>query len=126
MSDRLIKLFTESEIKRKPIKKKFVVELWDGTKIFLVDADTVRNNGNVEFVAGGHGYDKDGETPSDTTKKEIWVEEMKNPLEQVPLLVHEILEWYQMKYGHKNYDKAHMIANSVENAIRQMAKASNK
>jgi hypothetical protein len=98
-------------------KKKYIAKLWDGTRIFLVDGEEVRNNDNVAFFGGAHPKYDDCKT-----KKEIWIEKIKGGAEESKLLVHEIIEFIMMKYVHMSYDRAHNIANSVENAVRQMAK----
>ena len=120
MNDRIKQLFCEN--KKVSIKKKFVFELWDGTKIYLVSGTDIRNSGNTSFIGGGHGYDADGVTPSDSPKNEIWIEEMKNSEDQMFILMHELIEYFQMKYHHVKYEKAHSIANSCEEAVRAMKK----
>lgn len=97
--------------------KKYIAKLWDGTKIFVVDGAKVRNDVDVAFFGGTHP--KYGDCP---THKEIWIEKSKGGAEESKILVHEIVEYIMMKFSHMDYDRAHNIANSVENAIRQMAK----
>jgi len=95
--------------------KQFIHKLWDGTKVFLVHGNYIRDNINDEFIGGGHGY-QDKEIPED----EIWVEYTEEPADIKELLVHEITEYIFMKYDDKDYDHAHEIANSVEDTIRRI------
>lgn len=97
--------------------KKYVAKLWDGTKIFLVDGSKVRDDINVAFFGGTHPKYADCKT-----QKEIWIEKGKSGAEESKILVHEIIEYIMMKFVSMSYDRAHNIANSVENAVRQMAK----
>jgi hypothetical protein len=53
-------------------KKKYIAKLWDGTKIFVVDGEEVRNNNSVAFFGGTHPKYDDCKT-----KKEIWIEKLK-------------------------------------------------
>jgi hypothetical protein len=124
--NRVKDIFTETKTdKKSKINKKFIYELWDKTKVYLVDGDRVRNDKNVEFIGGGNApADTDPKNPTDgdCPKGEIWIERMKDPTEQIFILVHEITEYIKMKYHKGTYDNSHPIANSVENAIRHMAK----
>ena len=95
--------------------KQFIHKLWDGTKVFLVDGDWVRDNMNDEFIGGGHGF-QDNYIPKD----EIWSELVRDPVDNKEILVHEIIEYIFMKYFHKNYDDSHEVANSVEDTIRRL------
>jgi hypothetical protein len=131
MSDRLIKLFTEAkEVKPKvDMEKEFVAQLFDGTKIYLVNGSNIRNDGKDVEMIGGDNYaaendpkDPTGSTHSSCPKGELWVERMLSPTEQIWILVHEAVENLQMRHYKADYEKAHPIANSIENAVRQMAK----
>lgn len=95
--------------------KQLIHKLWDGTKVFLVHGNYVRDNINDEFIGGGHGM-QDEEIPKD----EIWVEHTEEPADIKELLVHEITEYIFMKYQNESYDKAHEIANSIEDTIRRI------
>jgi hypothetical protein len=95
--------------------KQFIHKLWDGTKVFLVDGDWVRDNMNDEFIGGGHGFQDDY-----IPENEIWSELVKDPVDNKEILIHEIIEYIFMKYFHKKYDDSHEIANSVEDTIRRL------
>lgn len=110
-------IFEDEIAKLNNNKKKFIAKLWDGTKIFLVDGADVRDNINVAFFGGAHPKYDDCKT-----HKEIWIEKNKGGQEESKILAHEIVEYIMMKYLHMSYDRAHNIANSVENAIRQITK----
>lgn len=95
--------------------KKLIGILWDGTKVFEVDGEYVRDNlEHTEFWGGAHHYEDDY-----VPENEIWVEKMKEERkDNPPIGVHEIFEWFQMKYLGTDYDHAHDKANSVEKIIR--------
>lgn len=96
-------------------KKKYIAELWDGTKIFMVNGEWVRNNIDVSWIGGSHESEC-GWIP----KKEIWIEEQKSSMDAIFYLFHEIIESVQMKYFKQPYEKSHDISNSVENVCRKM------
>lgn len=124
MKIRVKTLFTEQAKIKKPfhkINKQFIAKLWDGTNIFLVDGMAVRDNVSVSFIGGGHGYEEGTDTPSEAPRNEIWIEKMENMEDQVFVLVHELVEWLQMKYYKEKYSPSHEISNSMENAVRQMS-----
>jgi len=94
--------------------KNYLSSLWDGTKIFVVNGDEVRDNYETDFIGGGHGH----VYPELIPKDEIWVESMESKNDQEEILMHEIVEWYIMKYQNRQYEEAHGIATSIERAIR--------
>lgn len=110
-------IIIEDHVKLDNKDKKYVATLWDGTRIYLVDGAQVRNDVDVAFFGGAHPKYEDCKT-----QKEIWIEKGKGSQEEAKILVHEIIEYIMMKFVHMSYDRAHNIANSVENAVRQMAK----
>jgi len=97
--------------------KTFVGNLWDKTKVYLVNGEYVRDELKfAEFIGGGHGY-WDKRIPKD----EIWIEkEMAGAIDNGSMGVHEIIEYTLMKYKNMSYDEAHKIANSVETIIREL------
>lgn len=94
--------------------KKLWGKLWDGTQIFIVDGPHVREKYFVDYVEGGHGY-----VYSWIPKDEIWVEDMRNEIDQGINMMHEIYEYTLMRYLKKDYDKAHDCAANVETLVRQ-------
>jgi hypothetical protein len=91
-------------------------ELWDGTKIYIVNGPYVRENFFVDFVEGGHGY-----VYKWIPKDEIWVEDMPDEIDQGLNMNHEIYEYTLMRYvpSKKDYDDAHKCAACVESLVRQ-------
>lgn len=87
----------------------------DGTKIFRVDGPAVRRDQaqNDDFLLGGHGL-----VYSWIPQDEIWIEHL-NPDDEYPILMHEITEYYLMKYRGFDYDTAHMVATGCETALRR-------
>jgi hypothetical protein len=100
--------------------KKLIGEIYDNTKIYLVDGDYVRDNVCVnketQFVEGGHGYVYDW-----IPKDEIWVEEMINKEDQAKNGMHEIYEYTLMKYIKEEYNDAHAKTLTVENLVRKLS-----
>lgn len=90
-------------------------ELWDGTCVYLVDGEDVREEISGEFFIGGHGY-YDKYIP----ENEIWLEEIKCTKEMQMNLVHKIVEYILMKYLESGDTAAHLQALSVESLIRKM------
>ncbi|MDD5650635.1 MAG: C39 family peptidase [Candidatus Nanoarchaeia archaeon] len=89
-------------------------ELLDGTKIFIVDGDFIRDNIYVDFVLGGHGYVYDF-----VPKDEIWVEQVQDHKDEQYNLTHEIIEYLLMKLCDKDYDSAHEFTAHVEDILRR-------
>lgn len=105
------------------LNKEQIDKLFDGTKVYLVDGEHIRNTMGVEgtaFVYGGHGYIYDF-----IPKDEIWIERTLKPEEQKYWGVHELFEWVLMKYLKYPYEKAHPKANSMEHTVR-LLEATNK
>ena len=104
----------------KPLKeslsKKYLSSLWDDTKVFVINGNELRDNYETDFIGGGHGY----VYPELIPKDEIWVEDMESKNDQEEILMHEIVEWYMMKYQNKEYEEAHNIATSIERVIRHV------
>lgn len=105
--------------------KKLIGEIYDDTKIYLVDGDYVRDNISInskdQFVEGGHGYVYDW-----VPKDEIWVEEMLNKEDQAKNGMHEIYEYTLMKYIKEEYNDAHEKTLVVENIIKKLSHESIK
>lgn len=116
MNKRILEIFTESKkpkIDMAGLKKKYVDELWDGTKIYEIDGQFLRSNIDVDFVWGGNGYAYDY-----IPKNEIWYEPTPDKDEYKYILVHEITEYIFMKYKNEQYPDAHNKANSIEAVVR--------
>jgi hypothetical protein len=95
------------------IGKELIGELWDGTRVFLVDGASVRANLDVEFTEGGHGYVYDW-----IQKNEIWVERMVDAEDEEDIMIHEIVEWLMMKYLSIGYEEAHERSGTIESVFR--------
>jgi hypothetical protein len=87
--------------------------LQDGTCVYLVDGAYVRDNIEVSWIGGGHGFEDDF-IPED----EIWVENEPTDEDSEHLFIHEITEYLLMRYGKMAYDQAHEMANSIEAIVR--------
>lgn len=95
--------------------KEFLAELRDGTKIYIVDGEHVRDNLDEQFTEGGHS-----EVYSFIPKSEIWVEHLESPSDMKENLTHELFEYYEMKEEENSYEKAHELASDIENALRRI------
>jgi hypothetical protein len=100
--------------KGKRVEKEQIGKLTDGTTIYEVDGEYIRDNIDIEFTEGGHSFVYEW-IPED----EIWVEKMKSKNDQREILSHEITEYTLMKYGKKEYDEAHGYASSAEAILRK-------
>ena len=102
--------------------KKFHGKLWEGTKIYIVDGNYVRNNIDIgqkdsQFIEGGHSlvYDWMPQKPP-----EIWVERVINIEDMRDNLIHELIEYIQMKYLNLKYEESHDHALNFERLIRTL------
>lgn len=93
--------------------KEFHKKLKDGTTIYSVDGDYVRNNLEVDFIGGGHGY-----VYTFIPKNEIWIEQRFSQDDQTFFLMHEMIERLLMIHAKWTYNKAHAFANDVERVLR--------
>lgn len=96
------------------IKKEYVGQIGDGTKVFVVPGGPVRDNLDVEFGLGAHGLARDY-VPQD----EIWIERLESQEDMEANLAHELIEYCLMKYLGMNYDTAHIRARASERQYRQ-------
>lgn len=88
---------------------KQLTTLEDGTKIFLVDGELIRDLFKTDFIEGGNE-----KAYSWVPKGEIWLEDNLSPKELPYILLHEYTERWLMKNKNMNYDKAHKLASKVE------------
>ena len=95
--------------------KKKLSTLYDGTTIYVIDGNQVRDLYDEDFLKGGHGY-----CYSYIPKNEIWIEKDVIYDNEPELLAHEIFEYFQMKNLGLTYEKAHSHAESIELALRQI------
>lgn len=95
-------------IRREPL---FVLR--DGTRVVRVSGWAARLE-RVEFVEGGHGF-----VYPWIPRDEIRVERMLDRRDECAIAVHEILEHQVMKHRRWGYDRAHAMANRVEQRIRR-------
>ena len=102
--------------------KFFCGELWDETKVYLVDGPYVRNHlGFTEFDEGGHWLWTNDNGPNPIPKGEIWFEYTGDPTDSMCNLVHEREEVWCMLYLDDPYDQAHDRALMFEKIIRRLA-----
>ena len=83
--------------------------LFDGTKVWLVNGEEVRNHTKTDFIEGGHDYVYDF-----IPDGEVWLEDGLNAEELPYILYHELVERKLMKEQKMDYDSAHDIASDRE------------
>ncbi|MCK9557981.1 MAG: hypothetical protein M0R50_08085 [Candidatus Cloacimonetes bacterium] len=88
--------------------------LKDGSHVWLVNGEEVRNHTKTDFIEGGHGYVYDF-----IPKGEIWLEDGISEEELPYILYHETTERTLMKNSGMSYDKAHEISADKEYKARQ-------
>jgi hypothetical protein len=84
-----------------------------GREIYLVDGTVVRNHLDSDFVQGGNGYRYDF-----VPREELWVDASMPP-EEVPLVVMHECEEAELMAGGMDYEEAHDVAKSMEDAARR-------
>lgn len=105
---------TPKKVERIKIKtpKKQIGKLGE-FKLFLVDGEYVRNNVDIDFVAGGnparYAY---------CPENEIWIEEVYDDVDIAATTMHEYHETILMRDHGKDYDKAHAAASKLEKKFR--------
>jgi hypothetical protein len=88
--------------------------LRDGTKVWLVNSEEVRNHTKTDFMEGGHSY-----VYNFVPKGEVWLENGLN-IEELPfILYHELTERVLMRDKNMKYDDAHEIASDKEYEARK-------
>jgi len=88
-------------------------EISDGfggtNKIFLIDADIVKKDHDMDFTEAANGLAVDY-----IPKDEIWLD-IGQPAERWKhILFHELIEMFCMRHFNMSYDSAHEIANKFE------------
>ena len=86
--------------------------------VWTVDGEYIRNNIDVDFVAGGH-YARYAYIPIG----EIWIEKNLSAFDRDATKLHESVELGHMEDG-ESYDDAHEYACSVEKTFRDKNKGS--
>ena len=79
-----------------------------------VDGTYVRDETDIEFTMGGHGYCYDY-----IPKDEIWIDDSMEDKDRHATIIHEFVERYVMKEFDLEYEDAHeKFANVLEQAFR--------
>lgn len=100
----------------KLVPKKLIQTLDDGTKVFEVDGEFIRNNIFQDWTQGGN----EEAYPSFNPKGEIWIESGHTQLDVDATTLHEQTEKKLMATGIK-YEPAHDEANKVESKFREQS-----
>ena len=101
--------------KSQDFRKKLIVTTKDGVKIYLINADHVRDEIDIDYTMGGHAYVYPNYVPED----EVWIDEEMNKEDQYTTMVHETTERKEMRDRHLTYDKAHDDASAAELKVRK-------
>jgi len=84
----------------------------EGFHVFLVDAEYVRNNLDIDFNLGTHhGVNKF------VPEGEVWIDSRISPSEIEAIITHEVKEAKLMEEG-MEYEEAHEIATRKEKEVR--------
>jgi hypothetical protein len=87
-----------------------------GVPVYLVDGEKIRNETEIEFTSGGHGY----VYPHFIPKGEIWIDDgIHGVIDLMATTYHEAVERDLMKDYEYSYDRAHGIASKLETAFRR-------
>ncbi|MBU2590099.1 MAG: hypothetical protein KKA65_02880 [Nanoarchaeota archaeon] len=94
--------------------KKLQIECYSGyVKVWLVDANLIRNLFYIDFTQGGHDY-----VYKFVPKNEVWLDEEISERERKFILLHELHERFLMA-NEMDYAKAHIDSSSLEYNCRQ-------
>ena len=96
--------------------KKLIITTIDNVDIYLIDAEYVRNNIDIDYTMGGHGY----VYPNYIPENEVWIDINMNTEDQFATTIHELVERNLMKNKHMTYSKAHEEASRQEKKIRKI------
>jgi hypothetical protein len=93
----------------KEIYQKKYGTIGDGTVVWLVNGEIVRDEFKTDYVEGGNS----GVYPW-VPEDEIWIEDTMHSSEIPIIILHEFVERELMDHKHFDYLKAHRIASKVE------------
>lgn len=93
-----------------------MLKVVEGVKIISVDGKAVRENKDMDFIAGGHYYRYHW-----IPKNEVWIDDSVSSDEVEPTIVHELYERSLMKEKRMSYNNAHVLANRKELRFRRRA-----
>lgn len=98
------------------LEKKYVTT-FKGFKVFIVDAEWIRNNLDVIFGSGGHGR-----VHTFIPKDEIWIAKGYNDSYQARCIIHEAVEYGKMSkvpyyQAHKTAQKEEFLHPDEESAL---------
>ncbi len=82
--------------------------------VWSVRGEVVRDDLDVDFVAGGHHW-RYGFIP----ESEVWIEQTMSTRDFILTAAHEVIERFMMRRG-LDYDKAHEAANAMERRLREL------
>jgi hypothetical protein len=87
-----------------------------GVPVYLVDGEKIRNELEIEFTSGGHGY----VYPHFIPKGEIWIDDaIHGTIDLMATTYHEAIERDLMKGYAYSYDRAHGVASKLEVTFRR-------
>lgn len=95
------------------IRKRHLFTVPYGAKVYRVSGPEVRRQ-HVEFVEGGHGL-----VYRWIPKGEVWVERMASRQDECFNTIHEITEYHTMAQHGWRYNRAHRVADRIEQRLRR-------
>ena len=100
------------------ISDKNITGIIDKITIKAVDGTKIRDNTDIDFTEGGHGYVYDY-----IPKDEIWIDYSEAKKDTLAIIIHEFTERLVMKTLGIDYDTVHEdFANAVETTFRDVMK----
>lgn len=96
--------------------KKPLISTHDGVHLYLIDAEYVRDNIDIDYTMGGHGY----VYPNYIPENEVWIDAEMNKEDQFTTCIHELTERNLMKNKDMNYSDAHEEASNQEHKVRKL------
>jgi hypothetical protein len=88
-----------------------------GLPVYLVDGEKIRNETEIEFTSGGHGY----VYPAFIPKGEVWLDDaIYGAIDLMATTYHEVIERDLMKPPSSwSYSRAHDVASKLEVEFRR-------
>ena len=87
----------------------------DDVHIYKIDAEYVRDNIDIDYTMGGHGY----VYPNYIPENEVWIEDTMDDEDIFTTAIHELTERREMKTKGVDYSTAHDTASAAEKKFRK-------
>jgi hypothetical protein len=117
ITNRLMSLATRLQQKwdETTLDKQFLGKVGEFS-VFTIDGEFVRDNIDIDYVAGGNH----SRYPKYVPKGEIWLEQTNDPLDMAATSLHEAIEATIMHDEKMGHEKAHDLADTIEKPLRKL------